>query len=44
MPLKASPTPMFDCACREGNYSLPLIPRGARAEKRETAAVERMPQ
>ena len=40
MPLNASPTPMFEYACHEGNYSLPLILRGARALERETAAVE----
>ena len=39
-PLNASPTPMFEYACHEGNYSLPLILRGARVQEREAGAAE----
>ena len=44
MPLNASPTPMFEYACHEGNYSLPLILRGARVQERETATAEGAPK
>ena len=39
MPLRASPGPLYEFACHEGNYSLPLILNGARAqERKETGA------
>jgi hypothetical protein len=38
LPLKASRGPMFEFACHEGNYSLPLVLSGARAQEREAAA------
>ena len=30
--------PLYENACHEGNYSMPLILRGARAQEREEAA------
>ena len=35
MPLKVSPAPIYEHACHEGNYSLPLVLSGARAQERE---------
>jgi hypothetical protein len=37
MPLNATKGPMYEVACHEGNYSLPNILAGARAEERQTA-------
>jgi hypothetical protein len=37
MPLTATRGPMFEYACHEGNYSLPNILAGARAEERAAA-------
>ena len=34
MPLKVSPAPLYEHACHEGNYSLPLVLSGARAQER----------
>ena len=34
MPLRASPGPLYEHACHEGNYSLPLVLSGARAQER----------
>ena len=39
-PLNASPTPMFEYTCHEGNYSLPFILRGARVQEGVEAAAE----
>ncbi len=38
MPLNASKGPIYEYACHEGNYSLPNILAGARAEERAEAA------
>ena len=38
MPLNASKGPIYEYACHEGNYSLPNILAGARAEERAAAA------
>ena len=37
VPLLATQDPMFEYACHEGNYSLPLILSGARAEEKAAA-------
>ena len=34
MPLKVSPAPLYEHACHEGNYTLPLVLSGARAQER----------
>lgn len=39
-PRWARATPVFDYACHEGKYSLPLMLRGARVQEREAAAAE----
>lgn len=38
MPLLATKGPMFEYACHEGNYSLPNILAGARAQERASQA------
>lgn len=38
MPLNASKGPIYEYACHEGNYSLPNILAGARAQERAAAA------
>lgn len=38
MPLKVSPAPMYEHACHEGNYTLPLVLNGARVQERERGA------
>ena len=35
MPLKVSPAPIYEHACHEGNYTLPLVLNGARVQERE---------
>ena len=35
MPLKVSPAPLYEHACHEGNYTLPLVLNGARVQERE---------
>ena len=40
MPLKASPGPVYEYACHEGNYSLPGILAGARRAEREGGEAE----
>ena len=37
MPLRSARGPMFEFACHEGNYSLPLVLSGARAQERENS-------
>lgn len=37
MPLRASPAPLYEHACHEGNYTLPLVLNGARAQERAAA-------
>jgi hypothetical protein len=37
MPLRASPGPMYEYACHEGNYALTNILAGARAKERQAA-------
>ena len=37
VPWRAAEGPLFECACHEGNYSMPLILRGARAQEHEEA-------
>ena len=39
MPLAAAKGPMFEFACHEGNYSLPLALSGARAIERAQGTV-----
>lgn len=34
MPLRVSPAPLYEHACHEGNYTLPLVLSGARARER----------
>ena len=34
MPLRVSPAPLYEHACHEGNYTLPLVLSGARAQER----------
>ena len=34
MPLRVSPAPTYEHACHEGNYTLPLVLSGARAQER----------
>ena len=34
-PITRATGPLFENACHEGNYSMPLILRGARAQERE---------
>ena len=34
MPLKVSPAPLYEHACHEGNYTLPLVLSGARVQER----------
>ena len=36
IPLKRTGEDMFEYACHEGNYGLPAILRGARAQERAT--------
>ena len=38
MPMRVSPSPMYEHACHEGNYSLPLILNGARVQERRASA------
>ncbi len=38
MPLRVSPGLLYEHACHEGNYSLPLILNGARVQERSAAA------
>ena len=38
MPLRASPEPLYEHACHEGNYSLPLVLSGARAQEHAARA------
>ena len=38
MPMRAAKGPLYEYACHEGNYSLPNILAGARAEERTAAA------
>ncbi len=40
MPLRVSPAPLYEHACHEGNYTLPLVLNGARVRERRTAAGE----
>ena len=37
MPLKVSPAPLYEHACHEGNYTLPLVLNGARVQERRAA-------
>ena len=37
MPLRVSPAPLYEHACHEGNYTLPLVLNGARAQERRAA-------
>ncbi|SVD24197.1 uncharacterized protein METZ01_LOCUS377051 [marine metagenome] len=39
MPLRASTKQLYEHACHEGNYSLPLVLSGARAQERTEKAV-----
>ena len=39
MPLRASPKQLYEHACHEGNYSLPLVLSGARAQERTEKGV-----
>jgi hypothetical protein len=34
-PITRAAGPVFENACHEGNYSMPLILRGARAQERD---------
>ena len=34
MPLRVSPAPLYEHACHEGNYTLPLVLNGARVQER----------
>ncbi len=38
VPWRAAEGPLFEYACHEGNYSMPLILSGARAQEGEEAA------
>ena len=38
VPMRRTDAPLYEYACHEGNYSLPLILSGARAQEREQAA------
>ena len=38
MPLKVSPAPLYEHACHEGNYTLPLVLNGARVQERAAEA------
>ena len=40
MPLRVSPAPVYEHACHERNYTLPLVLNGARVRERTTAAGE----
>ena len=40
MPLRVSPAPLYEHACHEANYTLPLVLNGARVRERRTAAGE----
>ena len=35
MPLRVSPAPLYEHACHEGNYTLPLVLNGARVRERK---------
>ena len=37
VPLRLNPDPVFEYACHEGNYSMPVMLGGARVEEREAA-------
>ena len=37
-PFTRDPGPIYDYTCHEGNHSMPLILRGARAQERDEAA------
>ena len=37
MPLKVSPAPLYEHACHEGNYTLPLVLNGARVQEQRAA-------
>ena len=41
VPMRLNPLPLFEYACHEGNYSMPGILGGARADEREAAAPAR---
>jgi len=41
VPMRRNPLPLFEYACHEGNYSMPGILGGARADEREAAAPSR---
>jgi len=43
LPFRASPGPLFEYACHEGNYALTNILAGGRAKDRETAAAATAP-
>ena len=40
VPMRLNPLPLFEYACHEGNYSMPGILGGARADERKAAAQE----
>ena len=40
MPLRVSPARLYEHACHEANYTLPLVLNGARVRERRTAAGE----
>jgi hypothetical protein len=40
VPLSRIPGPLFEYGCHEGNYALPNILAGARAQEREEAKEE----
>ena len=41
MPLRVSPAPIYEHACHEGNYTLPLVLSGARAQERRAEEAAR---
>ena len=41
MPMPLNPEPMFKYACHEGNYSMPIMLAGTRAEERAAAGAVR---
>ena len=43
IPMQRNDLPMWEYACHEGNYSLPLILRGARALERAQGTTHQAP-
>jgi len=41
VPMPLNPEPMFEYACHEGNYSMPIMLAGKRAEERAAAGAVR---